>query len=652
MNTSITKNALYGLLCTAAATQAANAATCDYVVSNEWRSGFTASVQIANDGSSTIDDWQVSWEYGDGSTVTNSWNANVSGSDPYTATPLSWNGTIQPGQSVEFGVQGNKGQPGNAAPVPAINGDLCDGNGSSSASSSSAVSSSSESSVSSSASSAAELPSVTLERIFPNLTLEQPTTMVQSPDGERWYILEKRGVVSWVDASNNGASSVNPYIDLSDIVNDSLEGGMLDLAFHPDYPENNSIFLSYTENAPAGSDAALVSVIARYAESEDGMTLVEGSREDILTLEQPFNNHNGGQIRFGPDGYLYIAFGDGGSANDPFNNAQNPDNWYGALLRIDVDSESPYGIPVDNPFAAGGGAPEIYAYGLRNPWRFSFDPQTNRLWAADVGQASFEEVNLIENGGNYGWRCREGFEATDNECTTTGPYIDPVIAYSRDEGQSVTGGFVYRGLTMPELTGAYVFGDYGSGTVWAVTEPMPGEYSRTVLTETDLLISSFARDVNGELYAVDISGGALYQLVEDDASSSRSSSRSSVSSSSSVASSLSSSGAHSSSSVPASVVECAVTPVGIWGGSYQLNVGVSNTGTQALSSWTLEMAFDAPPEVIASWNVELQASGNTLIATDAGWNGELQPGESTSFGFQGSHSGDFVVPDCVGLNLP
>ncbi|WP_347331106.1 cellulose binding domain-containing protein [Marinimicrobium locisalis] len=661
MKHSIVNRAVLGLLGVVATAQGAYAATCGYSVTNEWSTGFTAAVQVTNDGSTVIEGWELAWEYTDGSRITNSWNATLSGDNPYTATPLAWNGAISPGQSVDIGLQGTKGQRGSDAPVPEVVGQVCDA-GESSSSASSVASSSSLSSAASSASLSSasssseggELPSVTLERIFPNLELERPVAMVPSPDGSRWYILEKRGVISWVDSTDNGAESATAYIDLSDIVNDNVEGGMLDMAFHPDYPANGGIFLSFTESAPADSDASQLSVIARFAESEDGSTLLEASREDILTLEQPFNNHNGGQIRFGPDGYLYIAFGDGGSANDPFNNGQDPNTLYGTLVRIDVNGEAPYSIPADNPFVTGGGAPEVYAYGLRNPWRFSFDPQTDRLWAGDVGQAAFEEVNLIERGGNYGWRCREGFEATENDCTSDGPFIDPVIAYARDEGQAITGGYVYRGVSMPALNGAYVFGDYGSGAVWALTESDPGVYERSLLMETDLLLTAFAEDINGELYAVDISGGALYQLVEEQSSSSASSALSSASASSvssgvsSSRSSFSSARSSSSSASSVSAVSCTLSRVDSWGGGYQLEVGVTNTSASAISSWAVEMIFDEAPQITSHWNVELSTSGNTVTATDVGWNGVLQPDQSASFGLQGSHSGDFSPPQCLG----
>ena len=240
----------------------------------------------------------------------------------------------------------------------------------------------------------------------------------------------------------------------------------------------------------------------------------------LLEVAQPFSNHNGGQIRFGQDGYLYIALGDGGSGGDPLEHGQDRSTLLGTILRIDVDNPpdgQAYGIPADNPFAGNteGYREEIYAYGLRNPWRFSFDPVTGELWAADVGQGAWEEIDRIESGGNYGWDVMEGFACFEPSagCDQEG-LILPVWTYGRSEGQSVTGGFVYRGPGVPSLAGRYVYADFGSGRIWALT---PGEEpDNTELFNTDYNISTFGIDEAGELYFADLFGGHIYRFEARD----------------------------------------------------------------------------------------------------------------------------------------
>lgn len=350
---------------------------------------------------------------------------------------------------------------------------------------------------------------VSLQRVFENLSFNQPLGMLQSPsDSSRWYVLEKGGKVYWFDATDNTTATKNLYIDLSSTVVSNGEGGLLGMAFHPDYAVNRSVVLSFTE--PAAN--SMNSVIARYQEAANSLTLDESTRENILTLGQPFSNHNGGNIAFGPnDGYLYIGFGDGGSGNDPDGNGQNLDTLLGAMLRINIDTV-PYTIPSDNPFI-GSGLPEIYASGLRNPWRWSFDQQTGELWLADVGQSAFEEVDIIEAGGNYGWPCMEGFQTTSNTCNASGSFIDPIIAYARDEGTSVTGGYVYRGNALPSLDGVYIFGDFASGSIWAITQSADNAYERSLLLDTPFSISSFGQSNDGEMFVVSYGDGGIYQLV-------------------------------------------------------------------------------------------------------------------------------------------
>lgn len=271
--------------------------------------------------------------------------------------------------------------------------------------------------------------------------------------------------------------------------------GLLSVAFHPQHakassPHAGRLFVNYT--ADKGGLKTVVSEFRR------------GKPEEKILLEfaQPYSNHNGGQIAFGPDGLLYVGTGDGGSAGDPQGNGQDKDSLLGKILRIDVDKGAPYSIPADNPFAKGGGKPEIYALGLRNPWRFSFDPPTKRLFVADVGQWSREEVDLVERGGNYGWRAMEGTLCFNPRANCRRPeYVLPIHEYDRNEGQSITGGYVYRGRRIAPLRNAYVFGDYESSHLWALREEGK-QWKRERLLTAPFPVSSFGLDPEGEILVV------------------------------------------------------------------------------------------------------------------------------------------------------
>lgn len=360
---------------------------------------------------------------------------------------------------------------------------------------------------------------VAVERAFPALSFEQPLFMLQAPgDDSRWFVLEKTGRAHAFE-NLPGSSAASVFLDLSDVVNTATEGGLLGLAFAPDFAASGIAYLSYTRTPPGGS--GMQSVLSRFTSADGGLSLDRGSEQILLTIDQPFNNHNGGGVKFGPDGYLYLGLGDGGSGGDPQDNAQNTNNLLGTILRIDVSAPGGYLIPPDNPFAGnalcdnGQGAepcPEIFASGLRNPWRFSFDRDSGRLWAGDVGQGAREEINIIEPGGNYGWRFREGFACYDppSDCPTAG-LVNPVLDYPHTDGRSVTGGYVYRGQTLPALQGRYVFGDFVSGRVWALVHADDGAYGKAEIASTGLSIASFGEGEDGEVYLVDFAGG-LYRL--------------------------------------------------------------------------------------------------------------------------------------------
>jgi uncharacterized repeat protein (TIGR03806 family) len=352
----------------------------------------------------------------------------------------------------------------------------------------------------------------------------QPTKILQAPgDASRWFVLEKGGLLKVFSTAN--PASVSTWLDLTGPVNPAGEGGLLGMAFHPNWPATREVFISYTTDG-----SPLTSRISRFI--VDNATQPGSYTEQVvLTVNQPYDNHNGGDIAFGPDGALYIGLGDGGSANDPDNLAQNHTRLLGKMLRINVVGvafPSPgYTIPGDNPFAgnakcgAGSNAaacPEIFASGLRNPWRWSFDRPTGDLWLGDVGQSSREEINRIQRGGNYGWDCREGLLdfSGGSGCSIpspmTGP-IDPVIDYPHGNGDaSVTGGFVYRGAALPGLQGRYVFGDFSSGRIRALTSNGLGGYASEELLNTPYNISAFGLGEDGELYLADYGGGRIYRL--------------------------------------------------------------------------------------------------------------------------------------------
>ena len=349
---------------------------------------------------------------------------------------------------------------------------------------------------------------------------DQPTKILQAPgDPSRWFVLEKTGRIRVFNVSNPAA--VTTWLDFSAKVNVKSEGGLLGLAFHPDYPATREVFVSYTGN-PGGAMVSKVSRIILDNVSAPSST----SEQVLLTVNQPFDNHNGGDIAFGADGDLYFGLGDGGSGNDPNNYSQNNTRLLGKMLRIDVVGVAwpnpGYRNPPDNPFAGNGkcgpdanaaSCPEIYATGLRNPWRWSFDAPTGQLWLGDVGQDRFEEVDRIQRGGNYGWNCREGFNAGPAICSTPG-LLDPVSEYPHANGDnSITGGYVYRGTAIPALRGRYLFGDFGSGRIRALEDDGQGGYSNDELVDTPYNISAFGLGEDGELYFADFGNGRIRRIT-------------------------------------------------------------------------------------------------------------------------------------------
>ena len=365
------------------------------------------------------------------------------------------------------------------------------------------------------------LASVAVQNAFASTpAFQMPTKLVQPPgDPTRWLVLEKGGRIRTFTTAN--PTVVSTWLDFSSVVNDSGEGGILGLAFHPNYPATREVFVSYTTGTPA-----MFSRISRVV-LDSTTAPVNWTEQPLLTRDQPFNNHKGGELAFGADGALYSSLGDGGGANDTSNYGQNKTVLLGKLLRINVVGVAwptpGYQIPSDNPFAANPkcmnptsptNCPEIYAWGFRNPWRFSFDPPTGALWAADVGQNAYEEVDLVERGGNYGWRCREGAHDFNTSGCPTGGLVEPVSEYRHGAGDiSIIGGFVYRGTALPALVGRYVFGDFGSGRIWALRHDGQGGYSNELLIDTGFGISSFGVGLDGELYFVDFYAGGIHKLI-------------------------------------------------------------------------------------------------------------------------------------------
>lgn len=354
-----------------------------------------------------------------------------------------------------------------------------------------------------------------VENAFPNLSFNQPLYITEvGDDTNRLFVVEQGGTIQVFE--NDAATSASAiFLDISDRLISGSEQGLLGLAFHPDYENNGYFYVNYTAGNPNRT------VISRFEVSESNPDQANPNSETVLLgYNQPYSNHNGGHLSFGPDGYLYIASGDGGSGGDPENNAQNPETLLGNILRIDVDGTengNNYGIPSDNPFVGNneGYREEIYAYGLRNPWRFSFDSENGELLAGDVGQNQYEEIDIIENGENYGWNIMEGNHCYDsNNCDTSGLTL-PLWEYDHNLGQSITGGYVYRGPSLNELTGNYIYGDFVSGRIWALDFSDPDNPSNAELINSSLNISSFGTDADNELYICSFDGN-IYKLTEEE----------------------------------------------------------------------------------------------------------------------------------------
>jgi len=370
----------------------------------------------------------------------------------------------------------------------------------------------------------AALGTIDVTNAFPGLpSLSVPTKVLVEPVANpRWFALEKNGRVVAFDPDN--AVSLTPFLDLTGTASTSAnEGGLLGMAFHPDYPAVPEVFLSYTVEGSGGP--RLHSIVTRFILDDVNSPGAGTVQQQIIEVDQFAANHNGGDIAFGPDRLLYFGLGDGGGGGDPNETAQDTTNLLGSMLRIDViGTGADYGIPAGNRFfgntkcgpteSNADDCPEIYAWGLRNPWRWSFDGPTGDFWAADVGQNAWEEINLILADRNYGWDCREGAHNFES-AGCSGPFEEPVSEYPHGSGNgSITGGFVYRGTSIPGLYGRYVFADYLSGRIWALESDGMGGYTNEELIDTSTGPSSFGIDQDGELYYTDINSGRIMQLIQ------------------------------------------------------------------------------------------------------------------------------------------
>ncbi len=359
---------------------------------------------------------------------------------------------------------------------------------------------------------------VALTRMWPNITFSAPIYMTQAPgDADRWYIVERAGTVKVLPTAAQTNADVKTFVQIT--VNEGGEGGLLGMAFHPSWQTNHEVFLSYTRDGVTGDpapptncgipNAVFTSAIARFSSKDGGQTLDTATRDEILKIGQPYANHNGGNIQFSPtDGMLYVGFGDGGSGGDPCGDGQRLDVKFGKVLRIDVNAPpGQYKVPPDNPFVGTTGADgSIWSYGHRNPWRWSFDKSTGDLWLGEVGQGTWEEVDHVQKGGNYGWNTCEGLhkQGATALCATPG-LIDPVIDYPRGDGTCVIGGYVYRGATpaLASLVGTYLFGDNGSGNVWSLTYDASNKAVKNLITTVaGGQLVSFGQGNDGEVYTV------------------------------------------------------------------------------------------------------------------------------------------------------
>ncbi|PRX96117.1 PQQ-dependent sugar dehydrogenase [Allonocardiopsis opalescens] len=452
--------------------------------------------------------------------------------------------------------------------------------------------------------------------------LRRPSAMAAPDDGSgRLFITQKAGsVVAY--HPDTGVSA--PLLNITDRVDESgNERGLIGIATPPDFASDPALYVVYT----ALPDGAVT--LSRFPMSSPGQTTIPAGGEQILLSQEhaEFSNHNGGQIAFGPDGNLYWSIGDGGGSGDPFAAGQDLGTLLGKILRLDVSRScgaQPYCVPADNPFVGTAGArPEIWAYGLRNAWRFSFDDDGS-LWIADVGQGGYEEVNHNpgnEGGLNYGWSCMEGPEVfLPERCTDGAEYTEPSFWYRTTEGNcAVIGGQVYRGERYADIAGGtYITGDYCSGQSWAV-RPGAGGYESASIGELPIQVTTFGEGADGELYVITDLPGQLHAVTFEG---------------------------------PAATGDCTVgyRVTSQWGTGFSAQVLLTNTGTEPVSGWQLGWRFTAGQRVSSGWNGSYTTQGDQVTVSPAAWNATIAPGQSVQLGFNGTHTGSNPAPQEFTLN--
>ncbi|MES0488618.1 MAG: PQQ-dependent sugar dehydrogenase [Leptospirales bacterium] len=363
------------------------------------------------------------------------------------------------------------------------------------------------------------IPGIKTVSMFP-FSFTSPVFITPAPwsirEARSYIIVEKKGYLKYAYPTvqkENLTWQNSTLIDIhKKVCSKGWEEGLLGLAFDPDFESNKSLYIYYSVCKPRKTRLSRLVLTENAADWNPETGQLSFKEEVLFEIDQPYGNHNGGHIEFGPDGYLYIGVGDGGSAGDPHNNGQNLNTKLGKILRVDVSNQQGYSIPKDNPFLTSE-APEIFAYGLRNPWRFSFDRLTGKLWVGDVGQNEYEEVSIIEKGKNYGWHILEGTHCYNPavNCKRAG-LENPIYEYTHEMGASITGGYVYRGKNIPELHGLYIFGDFVEGRIWAISQNGAKQNLASLVVDTSIYISSFGLDVDGELLIVGFTSGRIYRL--------------------------------------------------------------------------------------------------------------------------------------------
>lgn len=338
--------------------------------------------------------------------------------------------------------------------------------------------------------------------------LDRPVAL-ESDGTDRIFVVEQTGKIRLLEG---GQMQQDPYLDITKEVYFSGESGFLSVVFHPNFAKNGRLFVNYD----VMNNGQEQTVVAEFKADPASKKVDPATEKELMRFDQPYTNHKGGQLAFGADGMLYISTGDGGSGGDPHNNGQNLHAYLGKILRIDVDHKSPYAVPDDNPFAHQANAyPEIWTYGMRNPWRYSFDRETHLLYCGDVGQNQWEEIDIIEKGKNYGWSAREGLHEFRPE-RANGPTTDPIKEYEHTDGNNcIIGGYVYRGKEMADLKGVYIYGDNGSGRIWGLKwDGKAITMDVELMGPQNLHMSAFGQDKDGELYVIDYNGGEIYRIAE------------------------------------------------------------------------------------------------------------------------------------------